>query len=725
MRRQRTGTPIGDGGGTYVASIFDCVLIGNSSIDNPINCWSDNSSTFTVNVEHCTIDANGAVRGLNYNDGTATTTINCYNTVVFDAATDFNGGFTTQNGAGNISSDATASSEWGSGNGNHDNVPLADVDQAGFVHLVNSLSGVDYRYAEATVGTNIGLNNARDGGVRDSRIDITVDCAGNARPVEYTQRDSGAFEGTVVAAPSLAIVPGADGYGVYGNIAGRGGTVIRVTNLNDSGTGSLRDACAASGPRNVVFDVSGTIVAETNIRIDNDNIRIMGQTAPSPGITIKNSPIRIEASHVLVQHIRSRPGEDTPGHPFDSRDCFQVAGGSNIVLDHCTMTWAIDENIELWGNPDLVTIRYCLIAEGLLDSLHSKGNHSMGLLTGGQSNSDTVRVSITHNMFAHNDFRHPFASAAELEFVNNYIWNAGQESEMRSQLSPRETLNWNVVNNIYVQGPDHRSGATWLIGGSDQWPAVGSQLYLSGNVADDATPTQWDMVSISGSGHGLTQGNLEAASPPVPLSANLNIISSSGTTLRDHLSAQGGARATDRDAVDTRIVNEIVTETGVHKDDPAAGGGYPTLAQNVRVLALPTDHTLDSGNGYTNLEVWAEGMAAELEGRTSYFTPETPAPAVDEEVTGENTPIPLVAGNQRSPWLFAIGQKGVAPVVRSTIRPRWADEILVMRDGIYPHVIRIETSFRVWLGRQKLRLDRELCEPLVHPCWMAPRAPLM
>src|SRR5262245_33029547 len=199
--------------------------------------------------------------------------------------------------------------------------------------------------------------------------------AGTRRIMMYPLLTAAVLTLGATAAQAVPVIPGAAGYGMD-TPAGRGGTVYKVTNLNASGSGSLK-ACVsdASGPRVCVFEVSGTIRITTDMMVRNGNLTIAGQTAPSPGITIRGAALRIQASDILVQHIRVRAGDDPNGPDPDNRDSLKIEGSDtrmvkNIVIDHCTFSWAIDENASVWGPNDNITFSNNIFAEPLNESLH-------------------------------------------------------------------------------------------------------------------------------------------------------------------------------------------------------------------------------------------------------------------------------------------------------------------------------------------------------------------
>src|SRR6188768_1970637 len=173
---------------------------------------------------------------------------------------------------------------------------------------------------------------------------------------------------------ALPVIPGAAGYGMETK-AGRGGAVYKVTNLNADGSGSLKACVDKTGPRTCVFEVSGAIKITSDLKIRNGQLRIAGQTAPSPGIMIRGAGIAIYGSDILIQHIRVRTGDDSNGPDPDNRDSLRIGGtdaapARNIVIDHCSFSWSIDELASTWGPHDNVTFSNNIFAEPLNDSLH-------------------------------------------------------------------------------------------------------------------------------------------------------------------------------------------------------------------------------------------------------------------------------------------------------------------------------------------------------------------
>lgn len=173
--------------------------------------------------------------------------------------------------------------------------------------------------------------------------------------------------------------PGAEGYGKW-TIGGRGGRVLTVTNLNDSGEGSFRDAVEQMGPRIVVFAVDGTIELKSPLRVNNDSITIAGQSAPGDGICLKDYPLVVNASNVIIRYIRVRVGD------LNNLDSDGLGGGrygqKNVILDHLSVSWSIDECLSIYKTENL-TVQWCLVTHSLNTSVHTKGSHGFGGIWGG------------------------------------------------------------------------------------------------------------------------------------------------------------------------------------------------------------------------------------------------------------------------------------------------------------------------------------------------------
>lgn len=251
----------------------------------------------------------------------------------------------------------------------------------------------------------------------------------------------------------LTAFPGAEGWGAASQ-GGRGGRVIKVTNLNESGPGSLAEACATDEPRIVVFEVSGVI--RGNIRITNPYITIAGQTAPGAGITVEGviSSYDYGAHDIIIRHLRVRPRRDIGA----GGDCIQLGGlgpanrGTyNIMLDHLSLSWGNDEVIDLYHAHD-VTVQWCTIEESD-DQGHSKGAHNFGIISAAE---DSGAVSLHHSLWAHHARRvpcmAPYRENAASDFCNNVIYNCrGGYVDDGHGVRARSPVN--LYKNYYRRGP--------------------------------------------------------------------------------------------------------------------------------------------------------------------------------------------------------------------------------------------------------------------------------
>jgi hypothetical protein len=434
---------------------------------------------------------------------------------------------------------------------------------------------------------------------------------------------------TSLSAGAVAVLPGATSHGIN-TPAGRGGAVHRVTNLEASGAGSLKACVDATGPRVCVFEVSGTIRLPDDLTLRNPYLTIAGQTAPSPGITLRGAGILVKTSNVLIQHLHVRPGDDAGGEPPINRDGLKISGAadaaaiSNIVVDHCSFTWSTDEIASAWQNWNNISLINNIFAEPLHDSIHPEGRHGFGVLIGPVNGNATL----AGNLLASMQSRNPMTAASRTVVVNNVVYNWGNTA-IDLQSHGLVTQN-SVVGNVFLRGPDTTGDAAPIGLRADATRLrSGAKVFLTDNHASEATSDPW---SVAGSIYGsLTLANFRS-SAPLAWPAGMTTLPTTNNVVREHVLKYAGARPADRDSVDRRIVEQVRNATGriincVAPNGSARcsrnGGGWPSVAENRRALTLPANPNTVTASGYTNLELWLHNMSADVEGRSRRL-PEAP-----------------------------------------------------------------------------------------------------
>lgn len=428
--------------------------------------------------------------------------------------------------------------------------------------------------------------------------------------------------------------PGAEGFGKYTS-GGRGGEVYTVTNLEDSGPGSLRYGVELEGARTIVFSLSGTIELETDIRIRNDSISIFGQTAPGDGIAISGRSTVIDADNVIIQYIRFRPGDIGSGD-LDGLDALWGRENSDVIIDHVSMSWSVDETGSFYDNENF-TLQWSILSESMYNSIHSKDEHGYGGIWGGAG------ATFHHNLLAHHTSRNPRFNGARytttpetelVDFRNNVIYNWGFNSAYGG-----EDGNHNMVANYYKAGPATDDRDRIL----DADPNNGGMWYIADNYVDgypDITADNWD-----GGVQNLTEAeeDLIRANDPFEAPALESFETAEEAYLR--VLEFAGAILPRRDTVDARIVHEVETGTttfgGTYGSDSGIidsqedVGGWPELLsapypEDSDGDGIPDEWENDNGldpnnaedgkaiaeNGYSNLENYVHSIQEQGE-----FTP--------------------------------------------------------------------------------------------------------
>jgi len=421
------------------------------------------------------------------------------------------------------------------------------------------------------------------------------------------------------ASGAVPVIPGASGFGMDTH-AGRRGDVIRVTNLDNDGEGSLRAALEAKHPRTIIFEVGGIIdLGGESLSIRNPYVTLAGQTAPGEGITIIRGSLEIGTHDVLIQHIRVRPGDSGRKKRSGwSPDGISIGNGAgqpgshHIVIDHCSLTWAVDENLTASGprhegpagTSHQITFSHCIIAEGLDESSHTKGRHSKGTLI----HDHAKDIAVIGNLYANNVDRNPVLKPdASAVVVNNFISNPGRRaihsywtpSEYEGHMDSLKPCVLAAVGNVVWPGAD-TTNLTAVI----EISANKGHVYARDNVGIDAKGVR--LLEVAGRPQMLRR--------PAAWPSGLKPLPWARVTA--HVLKNAGAFPARRDPIDRRIVEEARGRRGRIIDSQKEVGGYPNYPLVRRELKIPESPNNDSdGDGYTDLEEWLHGFAATAEGR--------------------------------------------------------------------------------------------------------------
>ncbi len=367
--------------------------------------------------------------------------------------------------------------------------------------------------------------------------------------------------------------PSAEGFGKY-TTGGRGGKVMVVSNLNDAGAGSFREAVEKKGPRMIVFAISGTIHLASPLSIKGD-VTIAGQSAPGDGICLADEPVLIGGNNIIVRYLRFRMGDKNQrGGMVDGNggdDAFSGTGRKNILIDHCTMSWSTDEAFSVYGG-DSITLQWNLMSEPLNYSYHFEEgdkdyeHHGFGGIWGGR------QTSAHHNLFAHCVTRTPRFNGARthgpeaVDFRNNVIYDWGNNNVYAG-----EGGQYNIVNNYYRPGPNTKETVyNRVLNPYKKLPALDyGKFYLSGNVSEvvpDVTADNWKGVVMNEG----TDADIPKAKAATPFAAEA-VTTQSAKDAYDLVLKSAGA-SFHRDTLDQRIINDVKNRTGRLID---VQGGYP------------------------------------------------------------------------------------------------------------------------------------------------------
>jgi pectate lyase len=440
----------------------------------------------------------------------------------------------------------------------------------------------------------------------------------------HTMKQIFAFSAALLIAADMhaqqLAFPTAEGSGRFA-VGGRGGSVYEVTNLANTGPGSIVDAVSA-GNRTIVFRISGTIELGSVILQPKANTTIAGQTAPGDGICIKGR-LKIAYPDIIVRHIRVRVDA---GGANSSGDAVDISGGTNIIVDHVTASYSRDEGISCTDVPNNVTVQWCLISEALTYEAHSYGS----LIRGDYGDQKTYH----HNLYAHNNARNPRPGNYTVvgtdsvgllfDFRNNVVYNWASSYAGYNDDSTMRT-SYNIVGNAYISGNESSGNFAFREG------CRVCNGYFADNSINGVVPADpWSLVTFRGT---LTSAHItayKARSAPIAMPA---VITTSPAQAYTEVLASAGACIPRRDTIDRRIVRDVIEKTGhsidstVHQPE----GGWPVLSsatppadsdhdgmpdvwESAHGLNFsdPSDRNNVGPQGYTQLEIYLNSLTGEM-----------------------------------------------------------------------------------------------------------------
>ena len=405
------------------------------------------------------------------------------------------------------------------------------------------------------------------------------------------------------------------------------GTFMQCVDLDTTSGGTIDGhTISANSGKVILFSVSGTIGSASSTaayNIEHNYTSILGQSAPSPGILLKNCQVWVRTNDVFMQHLRIRGVTDIAKDPI----YIGPKPGTtvhNVVFDHGSVSWGLDETFLIGNYADEstsnVSVLNSIIAEGIwhVDEV----SKCMAISTHGDYVEQVTNISVINCMLAGSEHRHPQMNSVGVALINNYIYNPGNRGT--ATIAYNYPVSLSIVGNVVEGGPwsgtyaenytfsTYASAVYWTY-------ASTSEIYSEDNKCNAGTQSavnNWDLVDDRPDGD--VEADVVVAEKPI-WPTGMTAISSADVKTSVLLNA--GARPADRDSVDTRLVGEANNGTGVINKSSVESGDWPSLDENNITLSIPSNPHTDSGDGYTNLEVWLHGLADEVEGNTEAAAP--------------------------------------------------------------------------------------------------------
>lgn len=473
-------------------------------------------------------------------------------------------------------------------------------------------------------------------------------------------------------------------------IGGRYGDVYHVTNLNNSGSGSLREGVetAPDNGRTIIFDVSGNISLSSSLKITKPHLTIAGQTAPGKGICLKDGRVVVASNDIIVRNLRFRPSQSG-----GDGDALNISG-MNIIIDHCSASWSSDEVMSTAENANNnITLQWNLIYEGLNISYHYENgvliDHSMGSLL--STSIDGGIISVHHNLYAHNRTRNPKPTvsaeniALNFDFRNNVIYDWGDKAGYSSDDS-MHFVNMNYMNNYLIAGSSTKASKCTL---AFNGIATGTHIFQGGNKIDGNRDKVLNGTDI---GWAMFEGNYKPMDTPYILPG---IETESADSAYKSVLKYGGAFWWNRDSADTRVLADVQNETGGIINLQSDVGGWENLPALSRQVSWDTDKDgmpdtweTDNGlnpdsnadasllcsDGYTNLEHYINGIIPSM--TTDIASSESGRVKISNFVLHNNYPNPCNPGTTIS---YSIPQQGR---VRIRVFNTLGNEVSVVCDEV-------------------------------------------